>query len=230
MDSANYLEHLRRELDVFEACLAADLSARVEHCGDWTLYDLADHLGRENLWAAAAVTENRGDYEASPAPRDQAALARWFGDTAGVLLAALDTDPSAGAWTIAPPPTVGFWQRRRCLETLIHRWDAEHALGAAGGLDPALAADGVAEVIDTMAPRQVRLGRIAAPPHAVRLIAAGSPSSWILGPGDPVATIRATAADLLLMLWGRVPADAQAIAWEGDREKAMVTLGGALVP
>src|SRR5260221_1597429 len=109
MDSANYLEHLRRELDVFEACLAADLSARVEHCADWTLYDLADHLGRENLWAAAAVTENRGDYEASPAPRDQAALPRWFGDTPGVLLASLETHPSARAWTVAPPPTDGGW-------------------------------------------------------------------------------------------------------------------------
>src|SRR5258708_11812441 len=69
MDSANYLEHLRRELDVFEACLAADLSARVEHCGDWTLYDLADHLGRENLWAAAAGTAKPGEFAACPPPR-----------------------------------------------------------------------------------------------------------------------------------------------------------------
>jgi mycothiol maleylpyruvate isomerase-like protein len=67
MDSAGYLVHLRRELSSFRACLAADLSAPVEHCGDWTLYDLADHLGQGNLWAATAVTEQRGDYE-GPAP------------------------------------------------------------------------------------------------------------------------------------------------------------------
>lgn len=79
MDSASYLSHLRRELGAFEACLAGDLSARVEHCGDWTLYDLADHLGGGNLWAATAVTEQRGDYEAPAAPRDRAALAGWFG-------------------------------------------------------------------------------------------------------------------------------------------------------
>jgi uncharacterized protein (TIGR03083 family) len=230
MDAASYLDHLRRELGAFEACLAGDLSARVEHCGDWTLYDLADHLGRQNLWAAAAVTEKRGDYEAPAAPRDRAALVRWFRDTSDVLLRALDADPSASAWTIAPPTTVGFWQRRRCLETLIHRWDAEQALGDGGRLDPALAADGVAEVIDTMTPRQVRLGRTIPLPHAVRLSAADSPSSWILGPGDPVATIRATSADLLLMLWGRLPADDRAIGWEGDRERAKATLGRALVP
>ncbi len=230
MNSGDYLDHLRRELGAFEACLAGDLSARVEHCGDWTLHDLADHLGRQNLWAAAAVTEKRGDYEAPAAPRDQAALAGWFRDTAGVLLTALDTDPSASAWTIAPPPTVGFWQRRRCMETLIHRWDAERALGDGGRLDPDLAADGVAEVIDTMTPRQIRLGRISPIPHAVRISAADSPSSWILGPGDPVATIRATAADLLLILWGRLPADDPAVSWEGDRERAMATLGRSLVP
>jgi uncharacterized protein (TIGR03083 family) len=230
MDSASYLDHLRRDLSTFEACLAGDLSARVRHCGSWTLYDLADHLGQGNLWAAAGVTEQRGDYESDPAPRENAALARWFGETADVLLAALDTDPSAPAWTIAPPPTVGFWQRRRCLETVIHRWDAEHALGAGGPLDPVLAADGVAEVIDTMTPRQVRLGRITAPAHAIRLAASDSPSSWVLGPGEPVATIRATAGELMLLLWGRLAPDDQALTWEGDRDKAMTTLARSLVP
>jgi len=230
MNSAAYLAHLRRELDAFAACLGGDLSARVEHCGDWTLYDLADHLGRQNLWAAAAVTEQRGDYEAPAAPRDPAALAAWFRGTCGVLLAALDTDPSASAWTIAPPPTVGFWQRRRCLETLVHRWDAEHALGRSSRLDPALADDGVAEVIDTMTPRQVRLGRLSAPPHAVRLAAADTQSSWTFGPGDPVATIRGTAADLLLLLWGRLAAGDPALTWAGDRELGQAALGGALVP
>jgi hypothetical protein len=62
MDSAGYLAHLRRELGVFEACLSGDLSAPVTHCGDWTLYDLADHLGGGNLRAAAAVTGD-GDRE-----------------------------------------------------------------------------------------------------------------------------------------------------------------------
>jgi hypothetical protein len=59
MDSATYLDHLSRELGAFEACLAGVLSARVEHCGQWTPYDLADHLGGGNLWAAAGVTRAR---------------------------------------------------------------------------------------------------------------------------------------------------------------------------
>jgi uncharacterized protein (TIGR03083 family) len=226
----DYLAHLGRELAAFEACLGGDLSAPVEHCGGWTLYDLASHLGGQNLWAAAAVTEQRGDYEAAPAPRDPAALAEWFNDTGGVLLAALDTDPSASAWTIAPPPTVGFWQRRRAQETLVHRWDAEHALGSAGPIDPALADDGIAEVIDTMTPRQVRLGRTADLMHAIGLHATDTGSRRVIGPGDPVATASGTAADLLLLLWARLAADDPAIAWDGDSELARSVLAGALTP
>jgi uncharacterized protein (TIGR03083 family) len=230
MDPATYLAHLRREFGAFEACLAGELTAPVEHCGSWTLYDLADHLGQGSIWAAVAITDQRGDFEGPAAPRDRVAPASWFRDTCGVLLAALDTDPSATAWTIAPPPTAGFWQRRRTLETLIHRWDAEHALGVTGPLDPVLAADGVAEVVGTMAPRQVRLGRTTAPRHAVRLRASDTDSSWVLGPGEPVTAIRATAADLLLLLWGRLPADDAAITWDGDRQTAQAVLGGALAP
>ena len=88
----------------------------------------------------------------------------------------------------------------------------------------------MAEVIDTMAPRQVRLGRTAAPAHAVRLTAADTGSAWTLGPGDPVATVRGTAADLLLLLWGRRADDDPALTWSGDREPGQAVLSGALVP
>jgi uncharacterized protein (TIGR03083 family) len=230
MDGAGYLAHLRRELDAFGACLGGDLSAPVQHCGDWTLYDLAGHLGGQNLWAAAAVTERRGDYEADPGPREPAALAAWLAETGAVLLAALDADPDTPAWTLAPPPTVGFWQRRRCMETLVHRWDAEHAIGADGPIDPALAGDGVAEVVDTMLPRQIRLGRTGPLAHAVRLAATDTGSAWLLGRGDPVATISGTAAELLLLLWGRLDARDPAFGWDGDRERGRAALGGALVP
>ncbi|MFD0852380.1 maleylpyruvate isomerase N-terminal domain-containing protein, partial [Actinomadura adrarensis] len=66
MDTPDYLACLRRDLDAFEGCLSGDLVAPVEHCGDWTLHDLADHLGRGNLWSAAGVTEKRGDHEPEP--------------------------------------------------------------------------------------------------------------------------------------------------------------------
>jgi uncharacterized protein (TIGR03083 family) len=230
MDDLDHLACLRRELTAFAACLRGDLAVPIAHCGAWTLYDLVDHLGRGNLWAAAAVTEQRGDHQAAPAPREPVELAPWFDRTCTVLLTALDTDPAGPAWTFAPPHTVGFWHRRRALETLIHRWDAEHALGTGSDLDPALAGDGIAEVIQIMVPRQVHRGRASPPRHAVALSATDLDQSWTLGPGDPVATVRATAADLLLLLWGRLPHDHPAVGWHGDRDTARQTLTGPLVP
>jgi Mycothiol maleylpyruvate isomerase N-terminal domain len=45
-------------------------------------------------------------------------LAAWFDGTSTALLDVLGQDPESPAWTIYPPPTVGFWRRRRALETL----------------------------------------------------------------------------------------------------------------
>ncbi|MFJ2832586.1 maleylpyruvate isomerase family mycothiol-dependent enzyme [Streptomyces sp. NPDC087263] len=230
MDSASLLLHLRRELDGFRACLDGDSAARVEHCGDWTLYDLADHLGRGNLWAAAGVTEGHGDLRAAAAPREPAALGRWFDDTSETLLAALDTDPSTAAWTFFPPHTVGFWQRRRCMETLVHRWDAENALGAPGPLNTELVEDGVSEVFDTMALRMIARGRADPPTVALQLHATDTGSTWTYGPGDPVAVLSGTAENLLLTLWGRLPRTEDALTWEGDRQAGQRVLDGPLVP
>ncbi len=239
MDLDLLLDHLRRELDAFRACLDGDLSAPVEHCGDWTLRDLAAHLGEGNLWAARAVTERHGDHRPPAAPCEPAALARWFEETAEVLTAALGAEPSTPAWTFHPPHTVGFWRRRRCLETLVHRWDAEHALGTPRPLDAELAGEGVAEVLDTMAPRQIARGRAAPPDHAVRLTATDTGASWTYGPGEPVAVLSGTAESLLLTLWGRAPDDPSdpdgpdggaASVWEGDEEAGRRVLSGPLVP
>jgi uncharacterized protein (TIGR03083 family) len=219
----DHLAALRDELVNFQTCLSADLSAPVVHCGGWTLRDLAEHLGQENLWAAAAVIQRHGDYQPPPAPAE---IASWFADTARVLVDALSIDPSTPAWTLAPPPTVAFWRRRRCLETLVHRWDAQHALGIPGQLEPVLCGDGIAEVLEMFVPRQVRLGRAAEPQAAVRFVATDLDSSWVLGPGEPVATLSGTAQQLMLALWNRVPWTRLA----GDYETARAVLPGPLVP
>ena len=221
----DHLALLQEELAAFQDCLTGDLSTPIEHCGDWTLHDLVVHLGQENLWAAAAVRERRGDYVAEPPPAN---VVSWFADTARTLTATLAVDPATEAWTFFPPRTVGFWRRRRCLETLVHRWDAEQALSRPGTLNPHLSGDGIAEVVDGFAPRQIRLGRMSPFRAAVRLTATDLRACWLLGHGDPVAELSGTAADLLLMLWGRRP-----VPWDslsGDEAAAREVLRGPLVP
>jgi len=219
----DHLAVLRDELALFQSCLSGDLSATVEHCAGWTLRDLAEHLGQGNLWAATAVVERHGKAEPPPAPAE---IAAWFADTARVLVEAVAIDPSTPAWTFGPPRTVAFWRRRRCLETLVHRWDAQHALGIAVPLEPVLCGDGIAEVFEVFVPRQVRLGRAPEPTAAVRFIATDLDGSWVLGPGEPVATLSGAAEHLMLALWNRVPWTHLA----GDSETARAALPGPLVP
>ncbi|MFC7840869.1 maleylpyruvate isomerase family mycothiol-dependent enzyme [Streptomyces sp. NPDC057382] len=227
----DYLVELRRELDAFGALLDGDLSVPVEHCGAWTLRDLAVHMGAGNLWVVAAVREGHGDgYAEDAAPRDRAGLRTWYAESADALVAALSVDPSTAAWTFFPPRTVGFWRRRRTQETLMHRWDAQHALGSTTPLPPALASDGVAEVFDTMALRMISRGAATAPEQSVRITATDSGRCWTYGKGEPVAEVSGTAEDLLLMLWGRKPRDTESVSWAGDREAGSAVLAGPLVP
>ena len=221
----DHLVLLRDELATFRGYLGGDLTAPVEHCGDWTLRELAEHLGEGNLWAAVAVTEQRGDYEPAPAPAD---IGSWFANTAAVLTDALARDPAAEAWTFSAPRTVEFWRRRRCLETFVHRWDAEHALGLPSRMDPALCGDGIAEVIEVFVPRQVQRGRAAELTAAVRFTATDLDTSWVLGPGEAVATLSGTAEQLMLALWNRLPMPWSAST--GDTDRARGVLRGPLVP
>jgi len=221
----DHLAILRDELAAFHRGLSQDLTVPVRHCGDWNLRDLAEHLGQGNQWAAVAVRERHGRHQPPPAPAD---VAPWFAETAQLLTETLAADPATEAWTFAPPHTVGFWRRRRCLETLVHRWDAQHAVGIASRLDPVLCGDGIAEVIEVFVPRQVKRGRMAQPQGAVRFTATDLGTSWTLGPGEAVATLTATAEELMLALWNRRP-----MPWEqltGDADAARRILRGPLVP
>jgi uncharacterized protein (TIGR03083 family) len=219
---------LRSRLEAFRDLLDADLTAPIAACPGWTLRELTEHLGNENLWVATAVREGHPDYRRVPAPR--AETAEWFGRTCASILDALAAEHDAPAWTFYPPHTVGFWLRRRTQETMVHLWDAENALGETTPLDTELAVDGVAEVFDTFAPRQIDLGRIPRPAAAFRISASDTGHAWTWGPGQPVAEITGPAADLLLLLWKRLPADHPTLTWNGDRAQGETLLGTALVP
>jgi hypothetical protein len=133
--SLPYLQLLRQESAAFSACLGHDLSAPVPHCGEWTLRDLAEHMGRGNRWAAAAITDKRGDYEAPTAPQAGAEVQGWFNASVDELLAVLDTDPDIEAWTFSPPHTV--CQRteksaQACTDERAQSWDWEDNPAAVG--------------------------------------------------------------------------------------------------
>ncbi|MFE6925678.1 maleylpyruvate isomerase family mycothiol-dependent enzyme [Nocardia sp. NPDC057663] len=230
----DYLALLRAKLTSFGELVTADsdLATPVPSCGDWTLYDLVDHVGSGNMWVVTAVTELRGDYAGDPAPKDTAALRDWYETTADALVTTLSADPDREAWTFTRtmPRTVGFWRRRRAHETLMHLWDGRNALGAAEPFDPEIAVDGIDEVFELFAPRMIHRGLATAPEVALRVRATDADRSWTYGPGEPVAELAGTASDLLLALWARRSASDPALAWTGDRAAGERVLAGPLVP
>ncbi|PWJ50695.1 TIGR03083 family protein [Quadrisphaera granulorum] len=242
---------VEREAGRLAAALWSEaLAVVVPGCPDWTLAGLARHTGGVHRWALSALrTAPSGDPGDEPAgPDDDGDVPAWFAAGAQELAAVLASlSPAAPCWTFAAveaPATASFWARRQVHETAVHRWDAESALAAAGlgeAPDPAawleedVAADGVAEVADVIARRQVRLGRTPPLPGALAL---ESPSGRSLlggaGAAQPVAELSGPAPALLLLLWRRTTLDAELasgrVALAGSPDAAARLLSGALTP
>ncbi|MCW2621974.1 MAG: hypothetical protein JWL64_1576 [Frankiales bacterium] len=193
--------HFAAEADRLTGVLrSADLSARVPGCGDWTLQQLAVHLGGIHRWCLSKVTGER-----SPRTEPTAAeLPGWFADGAQRLHAVLSsTDPSTPCQGFDGPDTVAFWIRRMAQETAVHRVDAQGAATGPGSHEPIeaeLAADGIAEVLEVFLPRQIALGRSSGPPCG--LVLRSPEGTWRWEGPEPV-TVTGTSSDVLLALWGR---------------------------
>ncbi|WP_165356934.1 maleylpyruvate isomerase family mycothiol-dependent enzyme [Nocardioides zhouii] len=202
----SWLDLLRTQAERFaEVVEHGDPAREVTSCPGWTLRDLTDHLGGVHQWAAHAVVEGDPSLEPAPTPAgDAIELSAWYLLHASALIDVLAARPAeAPAWTLdRDNRTAGFWRRRQVHEVTMHLWDAEHALGVARPIDPELAWDGVAEVVDVLYPRQVRLGRTTPLATAVRLTASDLDESVVIGNGDPVDVV-APAEVLLRTLWHR---------------------------
>lgn len=220
-----------------DAAGRAPLDAGVPTCPDWVLRDLVLHLGGVHRWATGYVagrfTEQRDvdlDEVVGGVWPGDAELLPWFRTGHADLVAALrDADPDLACWTfLRAPSPLAMWARRQCHETTVHRVDAEAAAGVPiTPLDPAVAADGVDELLTCFVTR--RGGRLRSdPPRSMRVVATDAPGDWLVrvgsdgvttatgpdadGPAD--CTVAGTAADLDLALWNRGGADRLTV--EGD--------------
>ncbi len=154
----DFIAHVRAESARFAAVLAdADPTARVPSCPDWTAADLVWHLGEVQLFWATIVAERLDDPGAAdeakpPRPDDYGDLLAFYRRAGTTLADALDaTPPSTTVWTwFDADQSAGFVRRRQAHEALIHRIDAELTTDRLSDVDPQLATDGVAEVLDWM--------------------------------------------------------------------------------
>ncbi|MEV4054735.1 maleylpyruvate isomerase family mycothiol-dependent enzyme [Amycolatopsis sp. NPDC049688] len=207
--SRAYLPVLEELTGAFaEALRTADPAAAVPDCAGWTVTDLATHLGNVHRWAATVVRTG----EVHPQDFATAAdgdLVPWYAESARLLLGELEAaEPGDPCWHFGgTDKTKAFWYRRQVHETAIHLAD----LGSEHVLDPAVAADGVDEVLGAMLPRVTRWHAVPRLPGPVTLRATDTGDVWTVHPGEPPAlgpaasgaTVEAPARDLLLRLWKR---------------------------
>ncbi|WP_029432139.1 maleylpyruvate isomerase family mycothiol-dependent enzyme [Blastococcus sp. URHD0036] len=221
------LAALSREQEAFAALAAgAPGDVPVPACGDWTAGVLVRHLATIHRWAALATRTGADADLPDMRPLWRATTAADYAAAAAELRAEL-AGPERPCVTLTGPGTTAWWARRQLHETFVHRLDLAAAVGADPAADPAVAADCVAEVLDTMQPRQVELGRMAAPTGGIRFTA--PTGSWTLGPA-PVAEVTGSEVALALLLWRRLPLDDDRLTVTGDRAAAAALLAEPVVP
>lgn len=148
----------------FRAAVASapSLDVKVPTCPEWTMLDLAQHLGaRRRFWAAVV---NAGPADPPPAesasegveavPREHEALLAWLAASTQQFLDALrEAGPDRGCWTwwgpSESPQTSGAIARHQVQEVMVHTYDAQITLGAPQPLPDEAALDGVEDFLST---------------------------------------------------------------------------------
>jgi uncharacterized protein (TIGR03083 family) len=223
MDAERLIDHLAENADrLGDAAGRAGWDAPVPAC-DWTVRELVVHVGGVHRWAADIVATSSPTSETSAGdavgtgPADEELLT-WYGAGHRTLvdtLRAAPADLDCATFLPADSPR-HFWARRQAHETTIHRVDAEGAAGKVTTIDPELAQDGIAEILDGFARRKrnapraagtIGLDAVDGPGRVIRLGGERIESEAGADPGSADTVVRGASADLYRWLWNR-PSDA----------------------
>jgi uncharacterized protein (TIGR03083 family) len=203
-----------------------DLDLPVPTCPGWTLGDLLAHVSGANRWVSRCVSSGLTAQERilPPAPTDRDPLLRWSEESFDELLSILSaTPPDELVWT----PIRGalgsvWWRRKAALEAAIHRNDAENAVNLDRHIiDARLALDGIDEYSQEFLPLMLHAVAESPPVTAVLLSPTDIDDSRVLSlipagddrdPGVPGVELTASASDLLLWMWNRMPDGSLAVS------------------
>ena len=236
MDHLAHCAALEVEIDRFASALGdAPPDTRVPTCPDWSVTELAAHLGLIHRWAEhlvrflapVRISSEKMNIVRGPANP------RWLQEGGSDLVATLRaSEPDASMWAWGADQHVRFWSRRQLHETLVHRADLELALGRTVRAEPDVCADGIDEFLANLtssasfspAVRDLRgtgqmlrfkpvdVGRS----WTVRIDDHGFDVSEVDGPSD--AELSGPAVDLLLVLYRRQALSGSQVVAGGDRD------------
>jgi uncharacterized protein (TIGR03083 family) len=217
----------------------ADLTRPVPTCPDWTLRQLATHVGRAHRWAAEIASTRSAEFipfrqvPDGRIPDDPALHAPWLRAGAARVIQAVTEAGSDPVWTFGGLRPASFWARRMAHETAVHRADAEIAVGRQPELEPDLAVDAIDEWLSFMSGVVAEDQRAdALPDGAVLHVHAtdeglDGAGEWLVrregsevkvqpGHGKGDVALRGPASRLLLVLLRRLPPDDPQVQVLGD--------------
>lgn len=226
MDALSYATIVAAEGSALADAAEGHLDQPVPSCPEWSVAQLVAHLGGVHAWTRKVVAAGgeRVPRDLPPPPEDPADLLPWFRAGVTELSEVLAGDADAPAWTSPPnaPNTMGWWQRRQALETAVHRWDVEAAVGLprVDPIDPELAVAGVDEFLSDFLPRALSAQPTRVLSGTLHLHATDTPGEWWLDfdaeglaprreHAKADAAVRGPAPGLYLWVWNRqTPEDA----------------------
>lgn len=229
---SRYLDVVAGDTTVLAGAVARDPGATVACYDGWDLADLGRHVGQIHRWVTGAVEARAQERPASAAAPDVPAedLPDWLVAGAERLVEVLAAaGPDEPVWTISRTErTVVFWRRRMALETVLHRWDAEDALGLEPVVPAPLALEGLEETLDVYLEQRLDGRDVGGRGQRVAFVPAGT-DGWTMtlhpegvevaaGHDRADATVAGDALDLWLLLSCRRGLDA--IPVTGDRDAA----------
>ncbi len=244
-----YLAALQRDAALLAGAARRGFHPPVPNCPGWSVGDLVEHTGIVHRHKLQILEERwlEGSPDPGPPP-PRRRLVAWFEEGARLLhdaLAGLDPQLTISTWD-ANNETVGFWHRRMAHETFVHRIDGEQAHGVESTLDRELAADGIAELLDSFLGGAPAWANVTPTDERVVLEATDGDERWNVRIGrfggtstttgieyrdelialvEPDGHVDGTTARVLgpaatidLWLWGRAPLSA--LTLEGHRQAA----------
>ncbi|REF37461.1 maleylpyruvate isomerase family mycothiol-dependent enzyme [Thermasporomyces composti] len=237
-----YAAELRAETASLGALIRdADPAQRVVTCPDWSLAELVAHVGRSHRWAATIVAQCSMAFVPFETvdnllpPEAGAERAAWLVEGARALVDAVAAvGPNTPVWSWTHEKRAGFWTRRILHETVIHRADAALTVGCPFLVAADVALDGILDWLGLLT--TPRSGPVA---DALAMLSEGAtlafetadvglegrgaririaPDGAHLEPVGDVAdvTVRAPAADLLLVIMRRLPPTSPGVEVSGD--------------
>jgi uncharacterized protein (TIGR03083 family) len=233
-------ERYYAEIEASTAGLAAlvdgaDLGIPIPTCPEWSLRQLATHVGRAHRWAAQIAATRSAEFipfRSVPDgrfPDDPGEHAAWLNAGARRVIDAVREAGSDRVWAFGNLVPAGFWARRMTHETLVHKADADLATGRPPAIEADIAADAIDEWLELLATGQEPAARplpdgVVLHVHTTDGQAAGE---WLVrqepsglsvetGHGRGDVALTGPAARVLLVLLGRLPADDPAVTGYGD--------------